>query len=424
MAPAGAVGGIFVDGPSGTTKPTLQSIVSSILYSDGTLGDVGINPALGATLPVNASNSLIGVVCQLCGVFGTGNIIGQDPRLAWLEYNGTKGLTRTFGLLPGSPAIGTGSNLPTLGIKYDQRGDPFLRTVNGKTDMGAFQDPVSPNLQGVHWGTPPGDYNGEGFFLNQQGTQGESVFGAGYIYASNNPLWLVFAGMRASDGTFSGDAYTATGPSFDKFNASTAGQVTPIKAGTFLLKPGDSGDSRLTFNLNYTLPQETRPGGPQAKAVLNVTKTLELTRQTFGYPIPTCGPATPAQQVAATNYQDIWWASPPGSESGWGLTIAQQGDTLFVAWFTYGPDGHALWLVFAATKTAPNTYSGNVYTATGPSFDAAVYDPSTVVGTQVGTATLTFSDGANGTFQYTVNGVTQSKAITRQVFGSVGNVCQ
>lgn len=35
----------------------------------------------------------------------------------------------------------------------------------------------------------------------------------------------------------------------------------------------------------------------------------------------------------------------------------------------------------------------------------------------VGTGTLTFSDANNGRFVYTVNGTTQSKSITRQVFG-------
>jgi hypothetical protein len=35
----------------------------------------------------------------------------------------------------------------------------------------------------------------------------------------------------------------------------------------------------------------------------------------------------------------------------------------------------------------------------------------------VGPATLTFAGTNNGTFTYTVNGVTQTKAITRQVFG-------
>jgi hypothetical protein len=40
----------------------------------------------------------------------------------------------------------------------------------------------------------------------------------------------------------------------------------------------------------------------------------------------------------------------------------------------------------------------------------------------VGTATLTFADGNNGTFAYTVNGVSQTKAITRQVFGVLPDV--
>jgi hypothetical protein len=38
--------------------------------------------------------------------------------------------------------------------------------------------------------------------------------------------------------------------------------------------------------------------------------------------------------------------------------------------------------------------------------------------------TLTFTDGNNATFAYTVNGESQSKAITRQIFVSPGTVCQ
>ena len=39
-------------------------------------------------------------------------------------------------------------------------------------------------------------------------------------------------------------------------------------------------------------------------------------------------------------------------------------------------------------------------------------------------ATFTFADGNHGTFAYTVNGVSQSKPITREVFVSPGTVCQ
>ena len=47
------------------------------------------------------------------------------------------------------------------------------------------------------------------------------------------------------------------------------------------------------------------------------------------------------------------------------------------------------------------------------------FDPTRVQRVAVGAATLTFSDGNNGTFAYTVNGVAQTKSITRQVFGAL-----
>ena len=37
---------------------------------------------------------------------------------------------------------------------------------------------------------------------------------------------------------------------------------------------------------------------------------------------------------------------------------------------------------------------------------------------------FTFSDGNDATFAYTVNGVSQAKAITREVFTNPGTVCQ
>ena len=47
------------------------------------------------------------------------------------------------------------------------------------------------------------------------------------------------------------------------------------------------------------------------------------------------------------------------------------------------------------------------------------FDPALVTPTAVGTGTLTFADVDNATFAYTVNGVSQTKAITRQAFGPV-----
>lgn len=60
----------------------------------------------------------------------------------------------------------------------------------------------------------------------------------------------------------------------------------------------------------------------------------------------------------------------------------------------------------------------------GPAFNAEPFDPTKVVLSNVGMATFTFSDGNNASFAYTVNGHSQAKAITRQVFQTLGTVCQ
>ena len=123
-----------------------------------------------------------------------------------------------------------------------------------------------------------------------------------------------------------------------------------------------------------------------------------------------------AHLAAPPNYQALWWRSPGGSENGWGVNIAHQGDILFATWYTYDLDGSALWLFTDAHKTSEGTYSGTLYQARGSPFFATPYDPSRFAASTVGSAAFAFSDGNNGTFTYTVNGITQSKPITRYVF--------
>jgi hypothetical protein len=130
------------------------------------------------------------------------------------------------------------------------------------------------------------------------------------------------------------------------------------------------------------------------------------------------GTVTPAASSGATrNYQGLWYRGEV--ESGWGVNVAHQGDVLFATWFTYASDGSGLWLVAPdVEKTAPDTYSGALFQTTGPSFDAVPFDPKKVVPSPVGNVTFAFSDLNNGTFTYTLNGITQSKPIIRQLFGT------
>ena len=114
------------------------------------------------------------------------------------------------------------------------------------------------------------------------------------------------------------------------------------------------------------------------------------------------------------NYQGIWWKA---DESGWGINFAHQGDQIFATWYTYDTSGKAWWLSMLAARTTPtgDTYAGTIYVDSGPPFNNFV---GMGVPTAIGNGTLTFADINTGNFAYTVNGVSQTKGITRFDLGT------
>ena len=105
----------------------------------------------------------------------------------------------------------------------------------------------------------------------------------------------------------------------------------------------------------------------------------------FG-PLPTCTFGAQPNLALATNYQDLWWAAPAGSESGWGVNFTHQGDIIFATWFTYDTDGTPLWLSATVNKTASGVYTGTLYRTTGPAFNAVPFLPANVSLTRGGDA--------------------------------------
>jgi hypothetical protein len=145
-------------------------------------------------------------------------------------------------------------------------------------------------------------------------------------------------------------------------------------------------------------------------------------------PLPTCTLGVQPDLTLATNYQDLWWNAAGGSESGWGINPVHQGNTIVATWYTYDSDGSPKWLVVAASKIGATTYGRDLFHIAGT---AVQFRPLPPVGSQGGAkgsivrnATLQFSDGNMGTFNYTVNGVSQTKAITREGFALPGTPCQ
>ena len=169
--------------------------------------------------------------------------------------------------------------------------------------------------------------------------------------------------------------------------------------------------------------------GTFAYTVNGISQTKNITRQILGTAsLPVCVFNPLNNLAAATNYQDIWWAAPAASEDGWGINLTHQGATIFASWFTYDSDRAPMWLVVTALQTGAATYTGDLYRTTGPPFNAVPFPPIGNPGgatvTNVGIATFAFSNGQTAAFAYTVNGVSQTKTITRQVFRPPGTVCQ
>ena len=119
--------------------------------------------------------------------------------------------------------------------------------------------------------------------------------------------------------------------------------------------------------------------------------------------------------VPFTNVTSLWWVP---NESGWGLNLIHRSGSniVFGTWYTYDGSGKRTWFVMpSGSWSSPNTYSGTLYRTSGPAFSAP-YDPALVTTTPVGTGTLTFSDANNGTWTYTVDGISGVKSIERFPF--------
>jgi hypothetical protein len=288
----------------------------------------------------------------------------------------------------------------------------FVAATTGFIDKynGTISPPAAANYQGL-WYAPAGSEAGWGINFAHQG---DSVFASWFTFdLAGKGLWLVMTATKTGNGVYAGTLFQLTGPAFDAAPfppLGSPGGATGTVVGTGTIAFSGSNDASFAYTVN------------------GISQTKKVTRQAFGA-MPTCTYSAQPNLTLATNYQDLWWAVPGGSESGWGVNLTHQGDTIFASWFTFDHDRTAMWLVATAPKTAPGTYSGTLYRLTGPPFNAVPFpplgSPGGAVGTSVGTATFTFSGGNTGTFAYTVNTVTQTKNITRELFQPpAGTVCQ
>lgn len=389
------------------------------LVPDGTHGTgpraVAVNPATnkayaafsGEVIVIDGTTNALTYVPTTTAV--SAGAIAVNPNTNRIYVLGTSALSVIDGATNAVTTIAVPANARGLALDVPANriyvtSDSGVTIIDGGGQ--AVFGPVPPgvlNVQGLWWRAPAGSESGWGVNLTQQG---DKLFATWFTYdAQGNGLWLVMSdGATTSPNTYTGTLYQTTGPAFNTtpFDAS---KVTRTAVGIATFTFTDEFNGTFSYTVN------------------GVSGSKAITRQLYDSRIPTC--TLGGSGTASPNYQALWWASPAGSESGWGLNVTHQGDTLFVTWFTYGPDGKGLWLVGSnIARTSNGVYSGTLYRTVGPPFDQQPWNASMVSLTPAGTATLTFADAGDGTFAYTVNGVSQAKTITRQVFADPQTVCQ
>lgn len=128
-----------------------------------------------------------------------------------------------------------------------------------------------------------------------------------------------------------------------------------------------------------------------------------------------------ASSGGGTNYTALWFNE---ATQGWGINLNHQGNLIFATLFNYASDQLPLWLVASdLTLQANGSFTGPLYRLTGPPFFQLPWNPSGTNLSTVGTMTISFSGASSGTLAYTVNGVSVTRSITKQIFATPVPTC-
>ena len=263
--------------------------------------------------------------------------------------------------------------------------DTATRTVVDTVSVGAtpyalgqFVGPASP-YRGLWWNP---NEDGWGMSITQHGSM---IFVAAYTYdQSGQPTWYVMSSCPVLGNGCTGDLYEVTGGTLPTVAWNGSGlKVNKVGTGTLTFTNADNGAFAFTIN-----------GTAGSKAI---------SRQVFR-----AGTTTPA-----VNYTDLWWND---SESGWGVALTQQFNTIFATWYAYDAAGKAIWYVASDCAVAGSGCTGDLYQVTGGSSLISTWSGAIKATAKVGTITFAFGNANDGTMTYTINGVSGSKKIARQPY--------
>ncbi|CAN5317805.1 hypothetical protein BH11PSE11_BH11PSE11_38090 [soil metagenome] len=246
--------------------------------------------------------------------------------------------------------------------------------------FGQFIVADKPAFQGLWWNP---NESGWGMSIAKHKNM---MFSAIFTYDdAGKPTWYVMSSCPIFNisTTCVGDIYKVT----DGMSPTAAWNGANLKvsvAGTGSLSFTDVDNGTFKFTLN------------------GVAGTKTISRQ------PLSNGAAPA-----VDYTDLWW-NP--NESGWGIALNQQSNIIFATWYAYDSTGKAVWYVVSNCTVVGTACTGDLYTVTGGVSLTQAWSSANVAPAKVGSATFTFTDSSSGSMKYTINGVEQTRTISRQPF--------
>jgi len=305
--------------------------------------------------------------CSIDGGLGTNTVIYPGSRAAWT-------LTKVGDVVTVRPASGSGGTDTLTRIQRAQFDDQTVDLTQLST--------TPTTKQGAWWAGSA--ENGWGLSFVQHGNT--LVAGWYYYDAAGRATWSIVPGCTWNQAltVCTGSVYNTTGPWFGNYNEASFSQSVAGSA-TFTFASADAGTMSYVVN--------------------GLSGTKAISRINFGAGSP----------AAPVDYSDVWGGG--AGQNGWGLALLQQQSVLVGSWYTYDSQGRATWyLMNGGTWTSPTVFTGTLTKATGSPLLGVTYNAGAFTPSTAGSVTLTFTNANTGTMTYTVDGTTQTKAISRLVF--------
>jgi len=283
----------------------------------------------------------------------------------------------------------------------------------------AFAAGTAPSYEGLWWN--PSE-SGWGVSIAHQG---DMIFAVWYTYDHDGtPMWLFMPDAQLV-GDDTETSMGMMGMGMMGMQMMGMSRYSPMYSGTLYRSSLSSGKVSIAEVGMATFRFKGRDSGVFAYTVGNVSQSKDISRMVFAAGNSGC--TVGGTKAAGTeNFQDLWW-NP--ADSGWGVNIAQQGDTVFGTYYTYDANGRATWFVMsneARYDTGSDVvgFEGPMLVATGPPFDSPTWSASKVALTEVGQATFLFDSRGQSQFVARLAGVQQpAKPIARMAFSGPASVC-